>query len=230
MGLRDILKKKDELEENVPQPPPGQDHLDTPEFVFVRSDTSNHEVIRPPEDPDQSHLAAKETSKARRSLDIFRPRSRSRSASVSSQVSTSSPRRDGAGRRLSQRLHLHHEPKLSEYVPDNLPAIGPTDPEDKDAAESQWEKRATILAGQNERARSRPSTPVSGDKLSQLRSEQRSRSNSVSPQSIDEDIQTAISLHESGDLERSTQIFGRLADPNGANNPLSQVLYGLALR
>ena len=25
-------------------------------------------------------------------------------------------------------------------------------------------------------------------------------------------------------------IFKRLADPNGANNPLSQVLYGLALR
>lgn len=32
------------------------------------------------------------------------------------------------------------------------------------------------------------------------------------------------------DLERSTQLFGTLADPNGANNPLSQVLYGLALR
>lgn len=25
-------------------------------------------------------------------------------------------------------------------------------------------------------------------------------------------------------------MFGQLADPNGANNPLSQVLYGLALR
>jgi hypothetical protein len=32
------------------------------------------------------------------------------------------------------------------------------------------------------------------------------------------------------DLERSTKMFGQLADPNGANNPLSQVLYGLALR
>lgn len=32
------------------------------------------------------------------------------------------------------------------------------------------------------------------------------------------------------DLERSTEIFGRLADPNGTNNALSQVLYGLALR
>jgi hypothetical protein len=32
------------------------------------------------------------------------------------------------------------------------------------------------------------------------------------------------------DLVRSTEMFGRLADPNGANNALSQVLYGLALR
>lgn len=32
------------------------------------------------------------------------------------------------------------------------------------------------------------------------------------------------------DLEKSTQMFGQLANPNGANNPLSQVLYGLALR
>ncbi|KAJ5463338.1 hypothetical protein N7475_008282 [Penicillium sp. IBT 31633x] len=32
------------------------------------------------------------------------------------------------------------------------------------------------------------------------------------------------------DLERSTHMFGQLADPDGANNPLSQVLYGLALR
>ncbi|KAI9819477.1 MAG: hypothetical protein M1827_006925 [Pycnora praestabilis] len=45
-----------------------------------------------------------------------------------------------------------------------------------------------------------------------------------------DDIQVAIRLHEAGDLERSTAMFGRLADPTGANNPLSQVLYGLALR
>jgi TPR repeat protein len=32
------------------------------------------------------------------------------------------------------------------------------------------------------------------------------------------------------DLERSTMMFSQLADPNGHNNPLSQVLYGLALR
>ena len=32
------------------------------------------------------------------------------------------------------------------------------------------------------------------------------------------------------ELETSTKMFGKLADPNGANNSLSQVLYGLALR
>ncbi|KLJ11688.1 hypothetical protein EMPG_13148 [Blastomyces silverae] len=46
----------------------------------------------------------------------------------------------------------------------------------------------------------------------------------------DENIQEAIRLHEDGQLAESTRMFGRLADPNGANNPLSQVLYGLALR
>lgn len=62
-------------------------------------------------------------------------------------------------------------------------------------------------------------------------------------------IQEAIRLHETGgkwqshdyyymqngllgiaELEVSTKMFGKLADPNGANNALSQVLYGLALR
>lgn len=32
------------------------------------------------------------------------------------------------------------------------------------------------------------------------------------------------------DLEKSTQMFGQLAAPTGANNALAQVLYGLALR
>lgn len=43
----------------------------------------------------------------------------------------------------------------------------------------------------------------------------------------DENIQEAIRLHEAGELVESTAMFGRLAK---AENPLSQVLYGLALR
>ena len=46
----------------------------------------------------------------------------------------------------------------------------------------------------------------------------------------DDNIQEAIRLHEEGSLEEATKMFGRLADPGGTNNALSQVLYGLALR
>ncbi|KAL3963904.1 hypothetical protein ACCO45_000908 [Purpureocillium lilacinum] len=60
--------------------------------------------------------------------------------------------------------------------------------------------------------------------------ESRQRGRSVSSKKIDQDIQEAIQLHEAGHLEKSTVLFARLADPQGANNPLSQVLYGLALR
>jgi hypothetical protein len=257
MGLRDILKKKDDIEEEAQQQyhHHGQQsqqsqqnqHLGAPEFVFMRTDTVSQEVIQPPSSSsgDPQHLAARDNStanKARRSLDVFRPRSRSRSASVSSQLSSSSqqPRRDTAGRRLSHRLHLSREPETSDYVPVNLPDIvASQDPGDRDASESQWEKRATILAGQNELAWSRPGTPGDGQNQSLMEPQQgygrgggqRSRSNSVmSAKEIDDDIQEAIRLHEEGDLARSTRMFGRLADPTGANNPLSQVLYGLALR
>lgn len=223
MGLRDILKKKDDLSAGQPPEKETVDRLAAPEFAIFRSDTTTQERIYPPsvKSNDNLHLHAEEPasgSKPRRSLDVFRS-GRSRSASESSQTS----KRESGHRRLSQRLHLsRNAPQSSESVPDNLPEIiAPNDPQDKDGAESQWEKRATILASQNDRARStsRPATPGSGD-----------QGRAVSSQEIDKDIQEAIRLHEEGDLEHSTRIFGRLADPQGANNPLSQVLYGLALR
>ncbi|KAF4968498.1 hypothetical protein FZEAL_10384 [Fusarium zealandicum] len=223
MGLRDILRKKDDLSADQPPPKDVVDHLAAPEFTIFRSDTSTQERIYPPsiKSTDNLHLSVqdaaardKEKDKPRRSLDVFRS-GRSRSASESS----NSSKRESGARRLSQRLHLSRAPPSSDNVPQNLPDIVvPSDPQDKDGAEVQWEKRATILAGQNDRARSsRPPTPGSG-------------AGAVSSQQIDKDIQEAIRLHEEGDLEQSTRLFGRLADPQGANNPLSQVLYGLALR
>jgi hypothetical protein len=224
MGLRDLLRKKNELD-NAEQDPETVNRLATPEFTFIRSDTISQEIIHPPSHPvteDDNYLTAKDnnTSRTRRSLDVFRS-SRSRSASVSSQASKSSKHES---RRLSQRLHLSRAPASSEYVPDNLPEIITTSDTsgDQDATESQWEKRATILA-QTSDSISRPSTPNRGVAS-------RSSDNMVSSKAIDEDIQEAIRLHEEGDLERSTAMFGRLADTRGANNPLSQVLYGLALR
>jgi hypothetical protein len=126
---------------------------------------------------------------------------------------------------VSEVLHLNRAPDSSEYVPTNLPEIqvGGGDAQD----ESQWESRAMMLAGQSELVRSRPSSSVGTPRTP---SRPPSRGGAVSSKQIDEDIQEAIRLHEEGDLLASSRIFGRLADPNGANNPLSQVLYGLALR
>ncbi|CAK7200527.1 hypothetical protein SEUCBS139899_003224 [Sporothrix eucalyptigena] len=124
--------------------------------------------------------------------------------------------------------------------PSSKPA--PADP----AVESQWEKRATMLAMENERQQqrssgSRPGTPeerLGSRGGSRSPAGGRSRSNSavsnkdgtVSSKELDATIQEAIRLHEQGQLEQSTRMFGILADPRGYNNPLSQVLYGLALR
>jgi hypothetical protein len=161
-------------------------------------------------------------------------------------------------------------------VPQNLPdivAYTPDGQEDKEGAELQWEKRATILARENEKHHGGPASPArsksdaGGSSLrrdfAQMRvgggdgghstpapargAERRTRIHDeemgiigqaistpetgvVSSKAIDEDIQEAIRLHEAGELEQSTAMFGRLTDPKGANNPLSQVLYGLALR
>lgn len=229
MGLRDLLKRKDHEEgEAVDAEAAGSQG--TPAVTFLRSDTVSQEQIFPPPAPeDDNYLTARDSggNRSRRSLDVFRS-SRSRSTSVSSHASSSSRKEGRDGRRLSERLHLSRSPSSSENVPEDLPAIvASADGDQDEGIESQWEKRATILANQNERHRSRPSTPVQG--MAHL-SLEGGVGNPVSSKAIDEGIQEAIRLHEAGELERSTALFGRLADPNGANNPLSQVLYGLALR
>lgn len=287
MGLRDKLRKSDgspeRHDEAKMEKSGGTSNIIghngyAPEFTFVRSDTASMEVIHPSDgghshhnhDPAPAshddagggvqHLSpSKEPSGLRRSLSIFHS-NRSRSTSVSSAASHHSTA-SGSGsrrRRLSERLHLrHHQPESSDSVPVDLPAIvvGAAD-------EAQWEQRATLLASQNEIARSAPGSPGLNDSMASLsiasataapeysggpgaaaapaagRSRSRSHSSggrtpppkAVSSVKIDADIQEAIRLHEEGDLQRSTAIFGRLADTQGANNPLSQVLFGLALR
>ncbi|KAK0751712.1 hypothetical protein B0T18DRAFT_75665 [Schizothecium vesticola] len=209
------------------------------------------------DDDSSSYLAvdSKTKDKSRLSLDVFRGKDgRSRSTSVSS--SRSGAAGPSPSKRLSQRLHLSRSPVSSDNVPHNLPEIiTPADPEtDKEGQELQWEKRATMLVRGNEKHRSRPSSPVLdvAPGLASVRLHDGSSDDGapswplsgpsappappgpqqgvVSSKEIDEDIQEAIKLHEAGDLEKSTALFGRLADPKGANNPLSQVLYGLALR
>ncbi|TQN72234.1 Protein DSF2 [Colletotrichum shisoi] len=230
MGLRDILKKKDHLDNGNASSQDAVDRLAAPEFKFIRSDTNTQEVIHPPSYPveeskeqflNPNETAAGTAPKPRRSLDFFFG-SRSRSVSASSQASSASHRKDG--RRLSERLHLSRSPASSDNVPQNLPDIITTAEGEQD--ELEWEKRATILASAN---KSRPATP-SHDNLQGSETRGRSPSAAVSSPAIDEDIQEAIRLHEAEDYVNSTAMFARLADPKGANNTLSQFLYGLALR
>jgi len=122
----------------------------------------------------------------------------------------------------------------SIHVPENLPDIAVTNsPTTGGDTEAEWERRAALLA-QHQRSRNPNSlnsdTTVISRPHSPLPTRTRSPAPSQSAETVDAQIQQAISLHESGELERSTAIFRTLADPNGANNPFSQTLYGLALQ
>ncbi|KAJ5085291.1 hypothetical protein N7532_010062 [Penicillium argentinense] len=243
-SFKDILHKRDALSkdkspaqstdtEPFPAAPPA------PEITLMRSDTFGHEVITPPVYPDHEQSESSQqlesghptsTSSPRRSFQLFRRSSRTGSLSS---PSPPQPRRE---RRLSHLLHLDHRSRSnsrdsSANLPQNLPQIEDDQEVDEQQREAQWEKRATVLVQQNPQFGH--TSPRQSEADLSLRPGQmpRSRSSSsVGDVQDDINIQEAIRLHEAGDLERSTKMFGHLADPNGANNPLSQVLYGLALR
>jgi len=214
-------------------------------------DTNTQELISPPTfasdaSSDQASLQPRTSSHESRTKTLFKGRARSVSGASGTSTSSQSTHTSGGSRspnsrRLSQRLGLKRS-NSSTHVPSDLPAINSAG-EDGAQVESQWEKRATLLARENEKEISRPATPTGSGSRSaaELRSFA-SMSIGGSPRAggkdkhvvstkyVDDNIQEAIRLHEAGDLQTSTAMFGRLADPNGENNALSQVLYGLALR
>lgn len=228
MPLRDLLKKKDKLNHEAeagPQSPQAS------QFTFMRTDTNTQELIEPPDFNDAIHDGASETKGHRFSL-LKGGRSRSSSnASTSSRNTEKSKEKDRSpnSKRLSQRLGLKKETSSSS-VPQYLPDID-DDQSASGGVEDKWEQRATMLARENEKNRSGTSTPA-GDKMPDVGAMHigGNKPNSVISTEADDNIQEAIRLHEEGDLVNATKMFGRLADPNGQNNALSQVLYGLALR
>ncbi|RAL09790.1 tetratricopeptide repeat protein [Aspergillus homomorphus CBS 101889] len=215
-----------------------------PEFTFIRTDTTTQEVFRPPvfdgDAPEPTDTTAAQLSPVsppshhRKSLNPFR---RSRAPSQSSGVTVTSPPRARSEGRLSHLLHLDRggsrsSSSSSVNVPADLPRIT-TDKGDAQDREAEWERRATVLVQRNPQfaACLSPTTTSTGFGLDGAASRSRSSSQSrINDPEGDVNIQEAIRLHEAGDLEQSTKMFGRLADPEGANNALSQVLYGLALR
>ncbi|TVY45138.1 hypothetical protein LSUB1_G000727 [Lachnellula subtilissima] len=244
MPFKHLLGKKEKLTDaHAPSPAPApaarEPSFEAPQFTFMRSDTYTQEIISPPTFPSvgsSKHPVAdgRDGNAESRTSGMFKGRSRSSSAvsavSTSSHISTGDKSKS---KRLSERLHLRKSQITSTSVPSDLPEISAAD---GDAGESQWERRATILARENEKSWSRPVTP-SGPSTADLPGfssmtlgEAGRHKGAVPTKQADDDIQEAIRLHETGELETSTRMFGRLADPNGENNALSQVLYGLALR
>ncbi|KAJ5936251.1 hypothetical protein N7454_005549 [Penicillium verhagenii] len=226
-SIRNILHKREDLTNNTsspraPPPPPIRTipaSPSPPEFTFLRSDTFGEEVISPPthaDDPPFSPTSIRSptdsldsprasTSTSRRSFQLFTRNRASRSESLSS---PSPPRPE---RRLSNLLHRDSRRSRSDSrdssvnIPQDLPQIADDVGGDKQEREAAWGEEGYCACA--------ASSAIWGTWIAAATN-----------------IQEAIRLHESGDLERSTQMFGQLANPNGANNPLSQVLYGLALR
>jgi len=248
--LSDLLKKKSKIEEAQG---PRDGPLVVPEFKFIRSTTESQEIIEPPTYPeDEVRPSARHSKEDKRTLGFrhssnasFTKDPTAALTSTAEKTSQQLPVRPRGERRLSERLHLHRRSRSANSIesstnlPDDLPAAPETigaapkgsaaeDAEQRDAEEqreAQWEKRATMLAMKN---------PLRDSQLDGTPSEKpdrsRSRSPSISDTAGDVNIQEAIRLHEAGDLKRSTKMFEQLANPKGANNALSQVLYGLALR
>ncbi|CCX04526.1 hypothetical protein FPQ18DRAFT_11001 [Pyronema domesticum] len=104
-------------------------------------------------------------------------------------------------------FHKHHKNRsVSHNLPLDLPAVT------NQSSEAQWEARATALTHNLALPRSL------------------SMSRPAAAETYESELQNAIRLHEQGNLKESTELFAKLADPEGPNQPLSQVMYGLALR
>jgi hypothetical protein len=226
MALKDLLKKKDKIKDEGATPAArGAPTLspDVPEFQFFRTTTSTQETIEPPSFPGDPVRDAPLLSPARGTFGRFRSRS-----NASSQGSHT----DGVAKGL-ERLHFGRtRSSSSANVPENLPAVGGDGVARTEEDEANWERRATVLVTEGALNHAGPTSPGVDvvPPLSPGVQKGRSRSPSVSAPGDEENIQEAIRLHEKGNLEASTALFGRLADPLSHNNALAQVLYGLALR
>lgn len=225
-SLKELLKKKDKIDSSSPQPP----HMvQATEFTFVRTDTHTEEYIKPPAFGDDRNFPRDEPrspSGSRKSFSRFR---KSVSPAASDSSSPEKERKEGH-RRLSQRLHLNKD-RSNSTSSVNLPADLPTiddayhESGDRQEKEAKWEERATILATKSPIIAARP--PTSDLEHLGIGAPASPRPRSINDPVSDVDIQEAIRLHETGELEKATEMFRILASQG---NVLSQVLYGLSLR
>ena len=234
MALKDLLKKKDKIKDegNAPEAGPTLSP-DVPEFQFYRTTTTTRESIEPPAFPGDPTRAPQPFLSPAPEHRGFKSRLRRHSNTATAAASAGGQENGTKG----HRIHFgRSRSATSVNVPSDLPAVAGDGVARTEEQEASWEKRATVLISGNTVLKSPGNTPTIevSDPLSPgLQQHSPGTSHSVSGVSAAPDdaaIQEAIRLHEAGDYAASTKIFGRLADPNGANNALSQLLYGLALR
>ncbi|KAK3722192.1 hypothetical protein LTR37_002625 [Vermiconidia calcicola] len=250
--LKDLLKKKEKIGQDAH--PVQQANLNVPEFKIIRTTTETEEAIEPPDYGDYdgattSPRKSKDKPKEHKyQLGFRKSANAEHTKDPTATHERQLPVRPKTERRLSERLqqqfHMHSRSTSADSssvnLPQNLPdapvAVGPRTPGVEDAEgekemqeqrEALWEKRATIMAQKNPLLEHEQHAQAQEQ---EKKSRSRSKSPSISDKRGDENIQEAIRLHEIGELKLSTDMFGRLGDPKGANNALAQVLYGLALR
>lgn len=250
MTLRELLRKREKIKPGDSSPSLAQ-HLPTetarkrevPEITFIRTTTStegrmslasfpsDERLPKPSQDP--TPLSVRKRSRS----PFHRPSRRSLlpAGSVCEAEKHGLPEVAKEKKRLSAKLRLGSRTSSASsiHVPENLPDIDalPLQERTDDEKGAMWEKRATLLAqrecsvvqSRSPSAKHTETMPVRGPATHHV-------SINPDPESVEKDLQEAISLHEAGGLERSTAMFRTLADPHGANNALCQVLYGLALR
>lgn len=242
MPIRDLLKHK---HPNGNVTPPAR--LENPQVVISQSDTNAEEVLTATTTQQQQAGQDSGANNGAGQLPPLLQRANSTSgvlslSAPSSQTNLKVLPRSSSTRLISERFSMRRTVS-SSHVPEDLPEITITDDAEGNGAE--WERRATMLAWENEKSRSRSTSPAAGATRDahQVRPRPASATFELgapahspppppagSSPDADINIQEAIRLHEAGDLERSTKMFGQLADPSGQNDALSQVLYGLALR
>ncbi|KAF2707560.1 HCP-like protein [Pleomassaria siparia CBS 279.74] len=225
MTLKDLLKKKEKISDEGLTPGPPKLSPSVPAFTFMRTTTTTQSIFEPPSHPEDPTRQPPLLSPGPRS-----PTGRLRRFRRHSNASEAAPGVEDASTkseyRLSGVLFGRARSASSANIPENLPDVGGDGVAKTEDDEAKWEKRATLLAKTNTVSKSGTTTPniELGDPM------QGSKKVSVGNPDDEVNIQEAIRLHESGNLEASTAMFGKLADPKGPNNALSQVLYGLALR
>lgn len=222
MTLKDLLKKKEKIRDVSDAPEKGPTlSPDVPEFQFFRTTTTTRESIEPPNFPGDPTRQSYLTPEVPRSS----LKGRFRRHSNAGQENDKSKSEGG------HKLHFGRNRSASSVnVPQNLPEVGGDGVARNEEDEARWEKRATVLVEANTLLKSGGNTPSIEINNPVSSGRQKGANDNAEGSSTDVLIQRAIHLHEESQYAQATEIFGMLANPNGANNALSQVLYGLALR